>query len=144
MALWGLGLGAGLEAMYGLFVGVFVPPLGLLFGPLLGGAYGTIAGLARGIMEAALGNGLEWSIQSWVSTTGRKVRIAEEPWLEGPIGDKYIGAEFYESYAREVGLDAVTNDDDAGLLPSLDALAGEQFDPSLVRDSGLLRADGTL
>ena len=83
-------------------------------------------------LEILLGNVLEWSIQSWVSTTGRKVRIAEAPWLEGPIGNNYIGAEFYEGYAREVGLDAVTDDDDAGLLPNFYALAGERFDPSLV------------
>jgi hypothetical protein len=83
-------------------------------------------------LEVRLGNVLEWSIQSWVSTTGRKVRIAEAPWLEGPIGNNYIGAEFYEGYAREVGLDAVTDDDDAGLLPDFCALAGERFDPSLV------------
>jgi hypothetical protein len=83
-------------------------------------------------LEVALGNGLERSIQSWVSTTGRKVRIVEAPWLEGPIGNKYIGAEFYEGYAREVGLDAVTDDEGAGLLQSFDALAGEWFDPSLV------------
>jgi hypothetical protein len=100
MALLGLGLGTFLGAMYGLFVGVFVPPMGLLFGPLLGGGYGA---------------------------------IAEAPWLEGPVGSKYIGAEFYRGYVREAGLDAVTDDEDAGLLPSLDALAGERFDPSLVR-----------
>jgi hypothetical protein len=84
-------------------------------------------------LEVALGDGLERSIQGWVSTTGRKVRIAEEPRLEGPIGNKYIGAEFYEGYAREAGLDAVKDDEDAGLLPSFDALAGGKFDPSLVR-----------
>ena len=83
-------------------------------------------------LEVALGNGLEWSIQSWVSTTGRRVRIAEEPWLEGPIGNEYIGAEFYEGYAREAGLDVVTDDKDAGLLPNFDSLAGESFDPSLI------------
>jgi hypothetical protein len=83
-------------------------------------------------LEAALANGLEWSIQGWVSTTGRKVRIAEEPWLEGPIGNEYVGAKFYRGYATEAGLDAVTDDEDAGLLPSLDALAGERFDASLV------------
>ena len=83
-------------------------------------------------LEVALGNGLEWSIQSWVSTTGRKARISEAPWLEGPVGSKYIGAEFYRGYVREAGLDAVTDDEDAGLLPSLDALAGERFDASLV------------
>jgi len=54
MALWGLGLGTFLGAMYGLFVGVFVPPMVLLFGPLLGGGYGAIAGLALGVMEGAV------------------------------------------------------------------------------------------
>jgi hypothetical protein len=83
-------------------------------------------------LEVALGNGLEWSIQSWVSTTGRKVRTAETPWLEGPVGNKYIGAEFYEGYAREVGLDAETDNEDSGLLPNFYALAGERFDPTLV------------
>jgi uncharacterized protein YqgC (DUF456 family) len=41
MALWGLGLGAGLGAIYGLILGAAVPPLGLLFGPFFGGAYGA-------------------------------------------------------------------------------------------------------
>jgi len=83
-------------------------------------------------LEVALGNRLEWSIQSWVSATGRKVRIAEIPWLEGPLGNEYIGARFYEGYVREAGLDVVADDEDAGLLPNFDALAGERFDPSLV------------
>ena len=97
-------------------------------------------------LEVALGNGLEWSIQSWVSTMGRKVRIAEEPWLEGPVGNKYIGAEFYEGYASEVFLDAVTDDENSGLLPNFSVLAGEGVrsfsGPS--QDSRLLRADGAL
>jgi hypothetical protein len=84
------------------------------------------------IVEVALGDALEWGIQRWVAWSGRKVRDMETSWLEGPIGNEYIGAEFYEGYAREVGLDAVTDDEDAGLLPSFDALAGEWFDPSLV------------
>jgi hypothetical protein len=83
-------------------------------------------------VEVALGDVWEWSIQHWVKWSGRKALIPEAPWLEGPIGNKYIGAEFYEGYAREVGLDAVM-EDDAGLLPSFDALAGEGFDPSLVQ-----------
>src|SRR5215210_313789 len=84
-------------------------------------------------VEIALGNKLEWGIQRWVAWSGRKVRIAEASWLAGPIGDKHIGAEFYRGYAREVGLEAVTDDEDAGLLPRFDALAGEAFDPSAVR-----------
>jgi len=83
-------------------------------------------------VEAALGNTLEWAIQHWVTWSGREAWISEAPWLEGPIGERRIGADFYAVYAREAGLDAVTDDEDAGLLPSLDALAGERFDPSLV------------
>jgi hypothetical protein len=85
------------------------------------------------IIEIGLADALEWSIQRWVAWSGREVRIAEMPWLEGPIGNRHIGAEFYKGYAREVGLDAVTDDEDAGLLPSFDALAGVGFDPALVR-----------
>jgi hypothetical protein len=58
MALWGLGLGTLWGAMYGLFIRIFVPPMGLLFGSLLGGGYGAIAGPALGIMEGAI----LWSI----------------------------------------------------------------------------------
>ena len=83
-------------------------------------------------IEVALGNSLQWSIQRWVAWSGKKVRILEAPWLEGPVGDEYIGAEFYRSYAREASLEAVV-DEDAGLLPDFDDLAGERFDPSQVR-----------
>ena len=85
-----------------------------------------------GTIETALGNVSEWAIQRWVAWSGKKVRILEAPWLEGPVGDEYIGAEFYRSYAREAGLEAVV-DEDAGLLPDFNALAGERFDPSQVR-----------
>jgi hypothetical protein len=84
-------------------------------------------------IEIALGDALEWGIQRWVACSGRKARIAGAPWLEGPVGNEYIGADFYRGYAREIGLDAVTDDEDAGLLPDFDALAAEGFDPSLVR-----------
>ncbi|CAN5303589.1 hypothetical protein BH18ACT10_BH18ACT10_18190 [soil metagenome] len=83
-------------------------------------------------VEVGLGDALEWGIQRWVAWTGRKVRIAEAPWLEGPVGGEYIGAEFYGGYAREAGLEAVVDDEEAGLLPDFDVLAGEGFDPSLV------------
>jgi hypothetical protein len=83
-------------------------------------------------VEIALGDTLEWLIQRWVVWTGRRVRISEAPWLEGPVGYGYIGARFYGGYAREAGLKAVA-DEDAGLLPDFDVLAGERFDPSLVR-----------
>ena len=84
-------------------------------------------------VEAALGGALEWTIQRWLLTTGRKVRPDDAHWLDGPVGSRRIGAGFYEAYAREAGLKIVTDDPDAGLLPDFDALAGEGFDPSLVR-----------
>jgi len=82
-------------------------------------------------VEIALGDALEWSIQSWVKRSGRKVLIPEASWLEGPVGNGYIGANFYAGYAREAGLEAVA-EAEAGLLPDFGTLAGEGFDTSLV------------
>jgi hypothetical protein len=48
------------------------------------------------------------------------------------MGERYVGAGFYQRYAEEHGLDAMA-DDNAGLLPDFAVLAGEGFDPSLVR-----------
>ena len=82
-------------------------------------------------IEVALGDTLEWGIQSLVAWSGRRVRETETPWLEGPVGNGHIGANFYAGYAREADLEAVA-DGYAGLLPNFDSLAGERFDPSLV------------
>ena len=84
------------------------------------------------LVEVALGDALERAIQRWVVTLGRKVLAGEASWLEGPVGESRIGARFYEAYAREAKLEAVTDDKDAGLLPDFDVLASEDFDPSLV------------
>ncbi len=84
-------------------------------------------------VEVALGDVLEWSIQRWVAWTGREVRLANAPWLEGPVGERYVGAEFYKAYAKESGLDGVMDDENAGLLPDFDVLEGEGFEPSMVR-----------
>jgi hypothetical protein len=83
-------------------------------------------------VEKALGDVLEWGIQRWVAM-GRAVRIPEAPWLAGPVGGERIGAGFYEEYARGAGLEVVTGDVDAGLLPDFGALAGGGFDPGSVR-----------
>jgi hypothetical protein len=85
-----------------------------------------------GTVKTALGNVSEWAIQRWVAWSGKKVLSSETPWLDGPIGEVYIGSEFYRSYAREAGLEAVV-DNDAGILTDFGDLAGEGFDPSLVR-----------
>jgi len=84
------------------------------------------------VVEVALGDMLEWGIQRWVAWSGWDARIAEAPWLEGPIGERRIGADFYAVYAREAGLKIVRDDPDAGLVPDFGALAGEGFDPGKV------------
>jgi hypothetical protein len=83
--------------------------------------------------EIALGGALEWGIQRWVKWSGKRMRTSEAPWLEGPVGDDHIGAEFYAGYAGEAGLEAMADDEDTGLLTNLGDLAGDGFDPSLVR-----------
>jgi hypothetical protein len=85
------------------------------------------------VVEVALGDVLEWSIQRWVAWSGRKVRPAKTPWLQGPLGERYVGADFYKAYVDENGLDVIVNDENSGLLPDFDVLAGEGFDSSRVR-----------
>lgn len=106
---------------------------GLVFGELYGSAFVGSISVRPNTVEVALGNALEWVIQRWVTWSGREVRTSQAPWLEGPVGGEYIGAGFYVGYATEVGLEAVADDEDAGLLPDLGALAGEGFDPALIR-----------
>jgi len=83
-------------------------------------------------VEVALGDALEWSIQRWVAWTGREVRVADAPWLEGPVGKGQIGAGFYDTYAKDAGLEAVARDPEAGLLRDFGSLAGEGFEPERV------------
>jgi hypothetical protein len=85
------------------------------------------------VVEVALGDALEWSIQRWVAWSGRRVRTAKSSWLEGPVGAGRIGAAFHEAYAEEKGLEIIADDADAGLLPDFDVLAGGGFDPSQIR-----------
>ena len=83
--------------------------------------------------EVALGDALEWSIQRWVGT-GRRVRVEEASWLDGPIGARrgVLGEGVYEAYARESGLAMERDDAGAGLLEDFSALGGEGFDPGAV------------
>ena len=81
--------------------------------------------------DGALGAALERGIQGWVRLTGRAVRPEEAPWLAGPVGTARIGETFAERYAAEAGLTA-TASPDAGLLPDVGDLAGEEFVPAAV------------
>jgi hypothetical protein len=74
----------------------------------------------------------DWVTQRWVQATGRRVSLAEFPWLEGPVGrTRGIGRELFSELAREEGLVA-RREDGCGLLPSFALLASPSFDPSRV------------
>ena len=50
----------------------------------------------------------DWVTQQWVRTTGRKVDLAEQTWLDGPAGGlRQIGKEFFADYARARHLEVV-------------------------------------
>lgn len=91
-------------------------------------------GAARGPnpVEIALGQALEWSIQRWVMTGGRRVAPDTSGWLTGPIGSERIGATFYAAYAAEAGLEVERETIEAGLLPEFGRLASAGFDPASV------------
>jgi hypothetical protein len=79
-----------------------------------------------------IGNTTAAGIRTWVRWTGKRVRRAEAPWLQCPMGPPgRIGAEFYEFLAGRENL-TVQPSPDAGLLPSFDALKGSGFDPGAV------------
>src|SRR5918998_2743884 len=84
-------------------------------------------------VEVALGDALEWGIQRWVVWTGREMRISEAPWLEGPIGERHIGPDFYEAYAREEALELVEGEPETGLLTDFSVLSGGGFEAEVVR-----------
>jgi len=51
-----------------------------------------------------LGRAADWTTQRWVRLTGRTVRLADAPWLSGPIGRpdrKQSG--FFEQLPRKKG-----------------------------------------
>ena len=78
------------------------------------------------------GNLIDWMTQRWVWWTGRKVSLAEHPWLEGPIGTPVgIGAKFFDAYAADRGL-RVLHDEPAGLVPEFLALRRTEFDSAAI------------
>jgi hypothetical protein len=85
-----------------------------------------------GVVYVAIGRLLEIIIEWMVIVLGRRVSLAEEPWLDTPLGDSVlIGAGIYEQIAREEQLE-MRIVPDAGLIGDFDALRGPTFDPSVV------------
>jgi hypothetical protein len=80
----------------------------------------------------------DWVTQVWVKTTGRRIGIADHPWLDGPIGETLlIGKDFFVAYAERNHLDVEENQA-AGLIRDFSQLSGPCTDiPSVaapVRD----------
>jgi hypothetical protein len=80
----------------------------------------------------AIGWSLETFIELLVRSTGRRVRRADAPWLDCPLGDSVlIGTGIYDRIAREENLE-LRHMPDAGLIADFSALRGPSFDPDLV------------
>jgi hypothetical protein len=74
------------------------------------------------------GNLSDWTTQQWVRATGRRLLLADHPWLAGPTGEtRHIGKSFYERYAEKAKLKSVESGV-RGLIPSFKMLAAERQD----------------
>jgi hypothetical protein len=74
----------------------------------------------------------DYVTQLWVRSTGRRVRLSEQPWLQGPAGNtRLIGKEFFTDYAKEHGLDVIRSGT-RGLIRDFEELSGPSNDLSAV------------
>lgn len=77
----------------------------------------------------------DWITQLWVRATGRRMDLAEMPWLDGPVGpSRGIGVQYFSELAARQGLE-VRSDGARGLLADFGALAAADFEPSAVHES---------
>ena len=75
---------------------------------------------------------LEGGIQLWVRITGKRVRKADAPWLNCPLGERgRIGTGIYERIAREENLQ-MRVPPAAGLIPDFNSLRGPGFNPDVI------------
>jgi hypothetical protein len=79
-------------------------------------------------LDDARGNLIDWTTQRWVQATGRRVALADHPWLDGPIGKPTgIGTSFFETYTHDHNL-RMARGQPCGLLPNVQALHGPDCD----------------
>jgi hypothetical protein len=79
---------------------------------------------------------VDWLTQKWVQITGRRVALAEAPWLAGPSGSvRGIGADFFARWGESQGMRVLPPGPDDGLVDGLALLAGPGFDPQNVHPS---------
>jgi len=73
----------------------------------------------------------DWLTQRWVQLTGRRIELADHPWLAGPTGSTAgIGPSYYEQLAQSEQLQLRPGP--AGLMQRFSELAGPDFDPLLL------------
>jgi len=79
------------------------------------------------------GDLVDWVTQRWVQITGRRIALADAPWLAGPSGTvREIGADFFARWGESHGMQVLTPGPEDGLVDGLAALAGPGFDPQAV------------
>lgn len=72
--------------------------------------------------------------QLWVRFTGRRIDIAEQGWLDGPIGDSdKIGDQFIHRLKKENNFSLVVNEPDSGLLDSIGDLKFDEAELKRIR-----------
>jgi hypothetical protein len=65
----------------------------------------------------------DWVTQQWVRATGKRISLADHPWLDGPVGNtRVIGKQFFTRYAEQHGLE-VREGDHQGLLENFSDLS---------------------
>ncbi|MSR41846.1 MAG: hypothetical protein EXS10_08110 [Phycisphaerales bacterium] len=78
----------------------------------------------------------DWVTQQWVHFTGRRVSLASDPWLAGPIAPTTgIGPDYFAAFASAEGLRLHQSDTSAGIIADFTTLHGSSFEPSNVHPS---------
>ncbi|MCB9716984.1 MAG: hypothetical protein H6712_24210 [Myxococcales bacterium] len=79
------------------------------------------------------GHLVDWVTQRWVQLTGRRIALADAPWLRGPAGStRGIEADFFERWGRAHDLRVLPSHPEDGLIDGMQALASSGFDPAAV------------
>jgi hypothetical protein len=72
----------------------------------------------------------DWATQRWVEWTGRRIALADSPWLAGPTGDpSAVGSDFFRRWAAAHGLHVDESSRPRGLVDDFTALDGPHCKP---------------
>src|SRR5512133_1493473 len=75
----------------------------------------------------------DWVTQRWVQLTGRRVDLAQDSWLAGPIAPTTgIGRDYFAALARIEGLQLDHLDGPQGIIGDFNTLRGDSFYPAKV------------